>query len=69
MVNIWEYRYENNIKITTTHGKVYKGNVITIDDAEENEDMAEDEIVIETYEGPIVGLRQSEVAEIQKIAT
>lgn len=65
-MNIWEYRYENDIRITTTDGKVYEGNVITIDDAEENEDMTEDEIVVETHEGSIVGLKQSEVAEIQK---
>lgn len=69
MINIWEYRYENDIRITTIYSEVYEGNVITVDDAEDDEEMTEDEIVIETYGGAIVGLKQSEVADIQKIAT
>lgn len=67
MVNIWEYAYERNVRITCTTGEVFKGNIIDISDAEEMYDAAEDELALETSAGKIYGLKQSEIKKIERL--
>lgn len=65
MVDIWKFNCKDNLKITCADGKVIEGNCITIDGPDEDETMEEDEIVIETAQGTIIGIPQSEVAKIE----
>lgn len=66
MINIWEYAYADNVRVTCTTGEIFEGSVIDIVDSDEDEDMTEDELAIETRDGTIYGLKQSEIASIEK---
>lgn len=67
MVNIWEYAYADNVRVVCTTGETFEGNVIDMVDSDEDEDMTEDELAVETRDGTIYGLKQSEIASIEKI--
>lgn len=73
MVNIWDYAYEDSVRITDTSGKTYEGNIIDVSSAEEYEDGAgldgqgEDDISLETFDGKIFGFTSSMIDKIDKI--
>ena len=67
MINTWDFKDANKIKVTTDSGGVFIGVVVTIDDASEYEDSidnAEDMLSIWTDDGRAVGFMQSEIAKI-----
>lgn len=67
MVNIWNYVGAENVRIRSIGGKQFEGTIICVDDVEELDAAEEDEIVIETAQGTIVGLKQSEVVQIERL--
>lgn len=63
-INIWDYEYENNVRIKTNDGQEFVGTVIDIQYADESEN-GENIVAIETDHG-IFGISESEIAEIGK---
>ena len=65
MINIWDYAKElPKVVIETLNGKIYKGEVVCVDDADEGED--EDSITIELNNGQFMGFYPSEIKSIKK---
>lgn len=67
MINIWEWAYKDNIRITTVDGQVYDGSVIDITDVEETYGDPEDSITLEQKSGRIIGFYPSEIKSIENI--
>ncbi len=67
MVNIWEYAYERNVRITCATGEIFDGDIIDISDAEEMDDSVEDELALETAEGKVYELKQGEILKIERL--
>ena len=70
MINIWDYRDANRIKITVLSGQVFIGELVCIDDASDLDiafDDPEDMLSIQTDDGRAVGFRQSEIVEIERL--
>ena len=64
MINLWNYVNAKKIKITSIDNETFTGNLVCIEDAEENgADM--DEIVIEIKSDTIIGFLQNEVKSIE----
>ena len=63
-MNIWDYEYEENVRIETADGQVFIGTVINIVYADETE-KGENMVDIETDHG-IFGLWESEIVKIGK---
>ncbi len=61
-MNIWDYEYEENVKITAVDDQVFIGTVINIEYADESE-SGENVVDIETDHG-IFGILESEIKEI-----
>jgi hypothetical protein len=67
VINIWKYADAENIRIVSTSGNIYTGNVLSIDDAEEMDNAKEDEINIETSDGKVICLKPSEIQNIEQL--
>lgn len=65
-MNIWDYEYKENVKITTADDKVFVGTVINIVYADETE-KGENMVDIETENG-IFGIWESEIKSIEKVS-
>ncbi len=63
-MNIWDYEYEDNVRIITNDNKEYIGAVINIEYADESEN-GENIVDIETDHG-IFGISESEISKIGK---
>lgn len=66
MVNIWDFQYAGKIKITTTEGRTFVGDVVAVFDAGETVDE-KDSIDIDTGSG-IVGFTPAEIASIEAVS-
>ena len=64
-MSIWDYKYKENVKITTDDGQVFQGTVIDIMDIDEAGNT-EPMVSIETDHG-IFGLWESEIEKIETI--
>ena len=63
-MNIFDFEYEKNVRITTKKGNVFFGTVIDIQDIGVEDDVNEPSVSIETSHG-IYGLLESEIANIE----
>lgn len=63
MIDIWDWVNENHVEIVSTSGKVYRGNVIEVCTAEED-DTDEDTLALWTG-AKVVGFKPSEIKEIR----
>lgn len=62
-MNIWDYEYKENVKITTNDDQMFVGTVIDIVYADESEE-GENTVSIETEKG-IIGIKESEISKIE----
>ena len=66
VVNIWEYANERpKIKLVTTNGERYEGDVYMVFDAEEADDE-EDILALSTGDGRIRHFYPSQIAQIER---
>ena len=66
MVDIWQYKAGDLIKLTDIDGKIYIGKVAEVWDKEESED--EDSDMIDMYmENYVMGFRPTEIRSIEKL--
>lgn len=66
MINIWQFQSGDPVEAVDADGRVFRGHVAAIWDAEELEE-AEDCIDIQIDAERIVGLRPSEIVSIRKL--
>ncbi|RDU21932.1 hypothetical protein [Anaerosacchariphilus polymeriproducens] len=66
MVNIWDFANSSIVKLRTIEGNEYKGKVVCVDDAEEDEEVTEDSITIDV-KGKYIGFNQSEIEIIEEV--
>lgn len=64
MVNIWDYRNANKVKLVDISGKEWVGYVIDLTDQEEDEEATEDSITIRV-DGDYIGFYESEITSIE----
>lgn len=64
-MNIWDFEYQSNVKLTDTDGDVFVGTVIDIADVDEN-DNPEPIVALET-QGHIYGFKESEILNMELI--
>lgn len=66
MGNIWDFIYQDRVRITDHDGDAFIGSVISIDDPEEDEDgeATEDTLSLELEDGRIIEFLTSEIASI-----
>lgn len=68
MINLWEYNPGDNVRIICVDGQVLDGAVTDIQDADES-GFGEDAVNILTSGSQWIGIGQSEIASIEKLAS
>lgn len=68
MIDIWKYANTlPSVILTAVDGQVFRGNIIDVEDAEENDGDPGDNLVLETEDRKIIGFLPEEIASIEVI--
>ena len=66
MIDIWKYANTlPTVVLTAVDGQVFRGDIIYVEDAEENDGDPGDNLVLETKDGKIIGFLPEEIASIE----